>query len=160
MHVNTHFNCTGIMKNLFSKQLSLYVCILLGATHAAGGSAARANKLPPCPDSPNCVSSQSTDEAHFIDPLTYQCDLAEARQRLITILKSTKRVQLVKVDTDFIHAEFRSCIFRFVDDVTFYFSSEESIIHVRSASRTGYYDFGANRRRVERLRSEFENRKK
>ncbi|MGD9241474.1 MAG: DUF1499 domain-containing protein, partial [Desulfobacterales bacterium] len=42
----------------------------------------------------------------------------------------------------------------------FYFPSEETIIHVRSASRTGYYDFGANRRRVERLRSAFENRTK
>jgi len=146
------------MKNSFSKQLYVYLCILLGATHAAGGSGAKANRLSPCPDSPNCVSSQSTDKAHFIDPLTYQDSPAEARQRLITILKSTKRVRLVKVDTDFIHAEFRSFIFRFVDDVTFYFSSEETIIHVRSASRTGYYDFGANRRRVERLRSAFENR--
>jgi uncharacterized protein (DUF1499 family) len=149
-----------MMKNLFSKQLSLYVCILLSATHAAGGSTAKTHKLAPCPDSPNCVSSQSSDKARFVDPLPYEGDLAEARQRLIHILKSTKRVRLVKVETDFIHAEFHSLIFRFVDDVAFYFPSEETVIHVRSASRTGYYDFGANRRRVERLRSAFKIRSK
>jgi uncharacterized protein (DUF1499 family) len=142
-----------MMKSLFSKRLSLYVCILLSATHATAGPA----KLSPCPDSPNCVSSQSADKAHFIDPLPYDGSLAKARQRLINILRSTKRVRLVKVETDFIHAEFRSFIFGFVDDVAFTFPSEENIIHVRSASRTGYYDFGANRRRVERLRSAFEN---
>jgi uncharacterized protein (DUF1499 family) len=149
-----------MMKKFFSKQLSLYVCILLSATHAAGGSAANSSRLPPCPDSPNCVSSQSADKARFIDPLPYEGNLAEARQRLIHILESTKRVRLVKVETDFIHAEFHSLIFRFVDDVAFYFPSEETVIHVRSASRTGYYDFGANRRRVERLRSAFEKRTK
>ena len=158
MHVNTHFNCTGVMKDLFSKKLSLCVCILLSATHADGESAAKASRLTPCPNSPNCISSLSTDKAHFVDPLIYEDSPAKARQRLITILKSTKRVRLVKEEPDFIHAEFRSLIFRFVDDVTFYFPSEETIIHVRSASRTGYYDFGANRRRVERLRSAFEKR--
>jgi uncharacterized protein (DUF1499 family) len=29
------------------------------------------------------------------------------------------------------------------------------IIHVRSSSRVGYYDFGVNRRRVERIRARF-----
>ena len=43
-----------------------------------------------------------------------------------------------------------------IDDVEFYFPPDERIIHVRSESRTGYYDFGANRRRVERLRNELE----
>jgi uncharacterized protein (DUF1499 family) len=160
MHLNTHFNYTGVMKNLFSKQLSLCVCILLSATPASGGSEARPSRLSPCPDSPNCVSSLSDNKKHFIEPFDFRGSREEVRQKLINILKSTRRVRLVKVETDFIHAEFRSFIFRFVDDVAFYFPSEETIIHVRSASRTGYYDFGANRRRVERLRSAFENRTK
>jgi uncharacterized protein (DUF1499 family) len=89
--------------------------------------------------------------------LHYAGSLADARQRLINILQNTKRVSLVKIEAQYIHAEFRSMIFQFVDDVEFYFPSEKSIIHVRSASRMGYYDFGVNRRRVERLRSAFEN---
>ena len=145
-----------MMKNLFSKHLSLYVCILLSTTH----SAAEPNRLSPCPDSPNCVSSQSTDSARFIEPLRYTGNLADARQRLIALLENSKRARLIRVETDYIHAEFRSLIFNFVDDVEFYFSSEDRIVHVRSASRTGYYDFGVNRKRVERLRATFENSEK
>ncbi|MEJ2221148.1 MAG: DUF1499 domain-containing protein [Desulfobacterales bacterium] len=142
-----------MMKNLFSKHLSLYVCILLSATPAAAGP----SRISPCPDSPNCVSSQSNDSAHFIEPLRYTGNLADARQKLIELLENSKHTRLISAETDYIHAEFRSLIFNFVDDVEFYFSSEDRIIHVRSASRTGYYDFGVNRRRVERLRGTFEN---
>ncbi|MEJ2726895.1 MAG: DUF1499 domain-containing protein [Deltaproteobacteria bacterium] len=103
------------------------------------------------------MSSLSTDQAHFIEPLHYVGSPADAKQRLIDILQNTKRVRLVKIEAQYIHAEFRSLVFQFVDDVEFYFSSEKSIIHVKSASRTGYYDFGVNRRRVERIRSAFGN---
>jgi len=57
---------------------------------------------------------------------------------------------------NYIHAEFRSSIFRFIDDVEFSFPTDKNIIHVKSASRKGYYDFGANRRRAERLRVTFD----
>lgn len=153
MHVNPHGDNTGMMKHLFLKHLSLCVCILLSATQATAGP----DKLSPCPDSPNCVCSQSTGTARFIEPLHYAGNLADARQKLIGLLENAKRVRLISAETDYLHAEFRSLIFNFVDDVEFYFPSEDRIIHVRSASRTGYYDFGANRRRVERLRSAFEN---
>jgi uncharacterized protein (DUF1499 family) len=146
-----------MMKNLSSKRLSLYFCILLSATNAEAGSTDRPDKFSPCPDSPNCVSTQSTDEAHFIEPLHYAGSLADARQKLIDILENTKRVRLVKVETDTIHAEFRSLIFQFTDDLELYFPPDQAIIHIKSASRKGYYDFGANRRRVERLRSTFES---
>ena len=33
--------------------------------------------------------------------------------------------------------------------------ADEKIIHVRSASRTGYSDLGVNRRRIEELRKAF-----
>jgi uncharacterized protein (DUF1499 family) len=128
----------------------------MSATHAAAGSAARPDKFSPCPNSPNCVSSQSSDKARFIEPLHYVGSLADARQKLIDILENTKRVRLVKVKTDYIHAEFRSVMFQFVDDVEFYFPPDQAIIHVKSASRKGYYDFGANCRRVEGLRAIFE----
>ena len=144
------------MKNLSSTRLSLYFCVLLSATNAEAGSADRPDKFSPCPDSPNCVSTQSTDKARLIEPLHYAGSLADARQKLIDILENTKRVRLLKVETDYIHAEFRSIIFHFIDDVELYFPPDQSIIHVKSASRKGYFDFGANRRRVERLRAAFE----
>jgi len=141
----------------FSKHMSLYFYDLLSATHAAAGSADRPDKFSPCPDSPNCVSTQSTDKARFIESLHYAGSLADARQKLIDILENTKRVRLLKVETDYIHAEFRLSIFQFIDDVELCFPPDQAIIHVKSASRKGYYDFGANRRRVEWLRSTFES---
>jgi uncharacterized protein (DUF1499 family) len=145
------------MKRSFPHCLSLYFCFLLSASCAAGEPTATPDKNMTCPDSPNCVSSLSTDRSHFIEPLHYAGSLSDARQRLIKILQNTKRVSLVKIEAQYIHAEFRSLVFQFVDDVEFYFPSEKTIIDVKSASRAGYYDFGVNRRRVERLRSTFGN---
>jgi uncharacterized protein (DUF1499 family) len=129
----------------------------MNVVHTEAGSAARPDKFSPCSDSPNCVSSQGTDKARFIEPLHYVGSLTDARQKLIDILENTKRVRLVKVETDYIHAEFRSLIFQFIDDLELYIPPDQAIIHVKSASRKGYYDFGANRRRVERLRLTFES---
>lgn len=110
--------------------------------------------LAPCPDSPNCVSSQAIDEKHQVQPLNYSGDAAQARQRLLKVLNSMDRVQIVQADEDFIHAEFRSAVFGFIDDVTFRFDPP-GFIQVRSAARTGYYDFGVNRKRVETIRNQF-----
>ena len=144
------------MINLFPKRPVLYILILMSATtHAETGSADSPKKFSPCPDSPNCVSSQSIDKKRFIEPLQYTCSLADARQKLIDILENTKRVRLVKVEENYIHAEFRSLIFQFIDDVELYFPLDQALVHVKSVSRKGYYDFGANRRRVEWLRAIF-----
>jgi uncharacterized protein (DUF1499 family) len=112
-------------------------------------------KFSDCPNSPNCVSSQSSDKRHFIEPFRYQGALGEARSRLVAILDSMARAKMVTVQEDYIHAEFRSRLFGFVDDVEFYLDEDRRTIHLRSASRTGYYDFGVNRKRMERIRDGF-----
>ena len=126
------------------------------AIHAVAQTAEMPDKLSPCPNSPNCVSSQSTNNKRFIEPLQYTGDIDKVKQILINLLENTKRVQLRKVEADYIHAEFRTAIFRFVDDVEFLFLPDKNLIHVKSASRSGYYDFGTNRRRVEWIRSTLE----
>jgi uncharacterized protein (DUF1499 family) len=54
---------------------------------------------------------------------------------------------------------FTSRLFRFVDDVEFRMVFTDGIIHVRSGSRVGYSDLGVNRRRVEKLRTLFNQKK-
>jgi len=95
------------------------------------------------------------DEDHLIAPFTYEGSAAEARAKLIVILESTKRAEIISSTDNYIHAEFTSLIFRFVDDVEFYFDDQKPVIHVRSASRVGYSDLGANRKRIEALRQRF-----
>ena len=110
-------------------------------------------RLAPCPDSPNCVSSQSTDKKHQVEPISYQGTPAEAFAVLKSAIQSMKRAKIVEEKDDYLHAEFRSAVFGFVDDVEFLLDEESNVIHVRSASRTGYSDFGVNRKRVETIRS-------
>jgi uncharacterized protein (DUF1499 family) len=65
------------------------------------------------------------------------------------------RTDIVTLEEDYIHAECRSRIFGFVDDVEFWFDGANGVIHFRSASRMGYSDLGVNRKRMERIRKEF-----
>ena len=112
-------------------------------------------ELAPCPGSPNCVSSLATDNGHHIEPLAYSMSASEALTRLKQILLDEPRTAIVKEEGGYVHAEARSLLFRFVDDVEFLLDTDKAVIHVRSASRTGYSDLGVNRRRVERIRKAF-----
>ena len=123
-------------------------------------SSKAANIFAPCPDSPNCVSSLAENKKYFVEPIPYHGEKAVAQYELLEILRSFKRAHLVTIEENYIHAEFVSFIFRFVDDVEFYFDTAKKLIQVRSASRTGYFDFGVNHRRVEEIRKQFDQKEK
>jgi uncharacterized protein (DUF1499 family) len=115
-------------------------------------------KLMPCPKTPNCVNSQAVGEKQYIQPIRCTETRQKARARLLQILKSEKRTKILTAQENYIRAVFTSALFRFVDDVEFYFPEEqadETVIHIRSASRIGYSDLGANRKRIERIRNKF-----
>jgi uncharacterized protein (DUF1499 family) len=137
-----------------------FICLVVmmvgcsGSRHAQMGMTD--GRLAACPDSPNCVSSQSTDPRHAIDPLRYDGTAEKARELLIEAVSGMKRARIVAAEERYIHAEFTSALFRFVDDVEFLLESETKTIHVRSASRVGYSDLAVNRRRVEEIRSRFD----
>ena len=117
-------------------------------------------KLKPCPDTPNCVSSQAADEQHFIEPILLTATPDETRDIILKTLDEFSRVKVIQTQADYIHAEFTSMIFRFVDDVEFYFPASESgvvRIEIRSASRVGRSDLGVNRKRVEAIREKIMN---
>lgn len=111
--------------------------------------------LPPCPSSPNCVCSQATDARHAMPPLRYSGDTTLAQQQLQAIVRSMPRAIIVQREHGYFAAEFRSLILRFVDDVAFSFDEHAHVIHFRSASRTGYSDFGVNRKRMEHIAEAF-----
>jgi len=127
------------------------LCFAQGGAPLQGGG----SPLKACPKSPNCVSSQAGDHEHAIAPLVYSDSRAEAYTRLKKVLGEMKRTTIVAEKEDYLHAEAKSLIFRFVDDVEFYFPATEKLIHVRSASRVGHSDLGVNRKRVEEIRSRF-----
>lgn len=108
--------------------------------------------LRPCPSSPNCVSTQATDEGHAIAPFRYRKARAEAKEALKAVMATLPRTKLVEEDESYLHYEFTSLVLRFVDDVEFIFDDNTKTIHFRSASRIGYSDLGVNRQRMEQLR--------
>ncbi|MFM6230702.1 MAG: DUF1499 domain-containing protein [Planktothrix sp.] len=113
-------------------------------------------KLAPCPNTPNCVSSQSIDPQHQIEPFTVQNDPKLAFEQIKTILENTENAAIITAEPDYIYAEFTSPIMGFVDDVEFYLDEPENLIQVRSASRLGESDLGVNRKRIEAIRAEFD----
>lgn len=61
--------------------------------------------------------------------------------------------EVTKSEGPYLHAVFRSKIFRFPDDLECYYLKEKGLIEVRSAARIGYSDFSVNRKRIEKLRT-------
>lgn len=117
------------------------------------------NSFYPCSDSPNCVSSMANDLKHRVEPLDISGMAQEkAKAVIMNILKDTKRCRIITVEEQYIHAEYRSFLFRFVDDLELFFPENTPLIHIKSASRLGYSDFGVNRKRVEKIRSLFRHR--
>ena len=114
-------------------------------------------RLKPCPDKPNCVSSEFVSDAeHYIEPLVYSAGEAErVMPRLKTIIVEMSG-SIQAEETDYLAATFTSSVFRFVDDLELRIDADQKTIHLRSASRVGHGDGGANRKRVELLKNSFQ----
>ena len=115
-------------------------------------------KLRACPSSPNCVSSDAPPGKQFVRPLSQPGGDATSLAAVRRAIEATPRTRIISATEGYLHAEFESLIFRFVDDVEIQRRPAENVLRVRSASRVGYWDLGTNRRRVERLRRLLEQR--
>lgn len=134
----------------------ILVLTLAGCEAAPGESPVKQTPLDPCPSTPNCVNSLDTDPDHRIAPLNYKNDGEKAMNRLKDLVKKMDGAKIISSTSDGFQAEFSTKLFGFVDDVSFLLREEDRAIHVRSASRVGYWDLGANRKRVEKIREVFE----
>ncbi len=107
-------------------------------------------RLAPCKRTPNCVSSQANpaDSEHYIAPIAFRGSMADLRRAV----ESMARASVLKVERDYLYAEYRTRLLRYVDDVELYYDEKQGVVHVRSASRLGRRDFGVNRKRIEALR--------
>ena len=130
--------------------------ILTGASGAGGESlGVTEGKFAPCPGSPNCASTQNGRKGHAMKPLPYLQTRDSSREKILSILKGMKRTEIVKLTESYIHAECRTALWRFIDDVEFFLDETARVVHFRSASRVGYYDFGLNRRRMKRISEKY-----
>ncbi len=110
-------------------------------------------QLSPCPEKPNCISSESApSDDHAVAALAITPFMGEE-----PLLKVKEVIELLGGDVNYsdetyMASTFTSTLFGFVDDVELRFDQGNNLLHVRSSSRVGYSDFNVNRRRVERIR--------
>lgn len=90
-----------------------------------------------------------------IAPLALTADgtPAETMGKLESIIAAMRGTKIVEKRGDYLYAQFTTKWLRFVDDVEFWASPTDGVIHVRSASRLGRKDFGVNRARIEAIRA-------
>ena len=115
---------------------------------------------PPVAASWNSVSSQAArhphTEYHEIAPLRYQGDGNAAFSHLAAIVKTMPGATVITSEPGYLYAEFQTPLLKFVDDVEFLLDQPAGAIQMRSASRLGRKDFGANRKRLEAVRQRFD----
>jgi uncharacterized protein (DUF1499 family) len=118
----------------------------------------RDGRLAPPKRTPNSVSSQvdRADAEHFIAPIAFKGDAGDAMRKAVASMPGST---VVREQPNYLYAEFRTPLMRFVDDVELYYDEAAGLIHVRSSSRLGRRDFGVNRKRVEALRSLIQGRR-
>ena len=135
----------------------LLIMILWGCS---GGPTERQNSnssgFLDCPDTPNCVSSLAKNPKYRVEPFKLKKDPKTSWDIVKKTVEQLPRTKVVSADNSDIHAECKSMIFRFVDDLTLHLTPSNGIINIRSASRIGYSDLGVNRRRVENLRKKLQ----
>ena len=112
--------------------------------------------LAPCGSRPNCVCGRADAQArHRVEPFAVSGDAAAAFSRLKNLVAGMPRTAIVTATDDYLHAVCRTPL-GFADDLECRLCRAHSMIHIRSAPRLGYYDFGVNRARVEALRRQLQ----
>ena len=137
-------------------RLFVVVCVLFGSLACAGplpdDLGLRDGRLAACPTSPNCVSTEARDDGHRTDAFLLAMPAGAAWTAAREVVAALPRTAIVTATDDYIHAESTTPLLRFVDDLELQLLATQGRIAVRSVSRTGWSDLGANRERIWELR--------
>lgn len=104
-----------------------------------------------CPDSPNCVNSLG---AGGLPPLAYAGSPEQGLARLRATLAGFSEARIERSDATSITVIFTTRL-GFRDEVVFVSDPAQPVIHFRSRSLLGYYDFGKNRSRMQAVAERF-----
>ena len=89
---------------------------------------------------------------HRVEPFPVSGDPATTLRRLRDAVAAMPRTRIETATESYLHAVCWTRFLGFRDDLEFRYSAAEHVVHVWSASRLVIFDFGVNRRRVERVR--------
>jgi uncharacterized protein (DUF1499 family) len=112
------------MSNIY--QIIFFVKISIILSSCTGGVPLTIRQFARCPEKPNCVSTKNSSIANTIEPIYYKGSHKNAKKDLLLAIKTFESAKIKKEIDQFIHVEFTSNIFRFIDDVEFYFTELRS----------------------------------
>lgn len=134
--------------------------LLTGALWAGAAVATTPAEAPPaaeiaqrlaCPDSPNCVNSLG---AGGLPPLAYTGSAEQGMTRLRATLAAFSEARIETADAVSLTVIFSTRL-GFRDEVVFVLDPGQPVVHFRSRSLLGYYDFGKNRSRMQAVSERF-----
>ncbi|MEX2197197.1 MAG: DUF1499 domain-containing protein [Burkholderiales bacterium] len=144
--------------------IALHLASSKGATLFSGkrpdNLGVKQGRLASCGRRLNCVSSQADpgDAQRYVAPIPFKGSAADALAAARRAVEAMARATVIRHEGHYLHAEFRSRLMGYVDDVEFTYDDKAGVLHLRSASRLGRRDFRVNRDRVEALRARIEGR--
>ncbi len=111
----------------------------------------------------NSAQTRESAEDPRLRGRTYLVPFATVWDEILGMIESHPRWRLIRADEGkgLIHAEARTRVFRFVDDVRFKLKLDQNAltrVDMWSASRVGRGDFGTNARRISRFYRELDRR--
>lgn len=108
----------------------------------------------PCPETPNCVSTQADpqDEAHYAEPIPFNGNREELLALLEDWITAQEGAEVISRSENYLHAIFASKTFGFKDDLEIFIPDGSKILHLKSAARVGHSDLGVNRKRYRTIR--------
>lgn len=136
--------------------IAAYLVLLGHVSRSHPPRPAETGNLAPCPETENCVCSEyPEDRVHYIKPI----DLSATPQitdldQLVPIITDMGG-EIVVLEQDYLSAIFKSRVFGFTDDFELRLDQADRLLHLRSASRVGRSDLGANKSRVDAFRKEY-----
>jgi len=132
---------------------AILTIVLLSLTLTPNGMSKELTRLKSCPKSPNCVCTQDEIKKKQMQPLTFTSHADQAEEKLKNLINKLGQATLISSEGNYYHYTFITKIGKFTDDVEFLIVPETKLIHFRSASRTGYGDFGKNKRRIKKIQN-------
>ncbi len=148
------------MKLLLTLIAVLIIAALIGLSvmgmmsKSGGAPGLISGKLNQCPESPNCVCTEfQIDTDHYLPPATYSSNEISTVRKQVRAAINASGGELLRERDNYFVATYTSGTFGFVDDLEVRIEPDTKQIHIRSASRVGYSDLGANRERASKLKS-------
>lgn len=143
--------------------VSLVLCLWFMAMASQEGRAIGLvdGQLARCIAKPNCVCSEyPEDSTHYIEPFVIPDNL-QSPQQVSQLMKNVLEKAGGKVQiqsNSYLSAIFESRFLGFIDDVEIRIDMSSKRVYLRSASRVGYSDLGANRSRATTIYSLLEKK--